>query len=87
MSYRYDSVTNITKMSRVPGNFPLCDAPLASVSKKDVAAMAGGLMYLLKREVSEEAVLDTLFEKYGAMAELEKSYPESREMLEGLVSQ
>ena len=44
-------------------------------------------MYLLKREVSEEAVLDTLFEKYGAMAELEKSYPESREMLEGLVSQ
>ena len=39
---------------------------------------------MLKQEISEEAAAGTFFEKYAAMAELEKSYPESREMLEGL---
>jgi len=34
-------VADITMYKDVPGTFPDCDVPLAYVSKKDVAAMAG----------------------------------------------
>jgi len=76
-------VADITKKRGASGTLPVCDAPLASVSKKDIAAMVGGLLYLLKHEVSEAAV-GALFEKYAAVSDLEKSYTESKEMLKGL---
>lgn len=54
-------VNELSKQKGVPGKMPLCDKPLGSISKKDIANMAGGLLYLLKHEISEDQAVKTLF--------------------------
>ena len=46
--------------------------------------MAGGLLYLLKHEISEEDAVNTMLEKYGAMGELSKKFPSFKATLENL---
>jgi len=41
-------VAELTKKIGVPGSFPNCDKSLSSISRKDVALMSSGMMYLLK---------------------------------------
>ena len=62
------------------GKLPSCKGKLTSLTKADLSAMAGGLNYYLKHEISEVEAVKKFIKKYPAISELSAKHPYTREI-------
>jgi hypothetical protein len=67
-------VQQLTEVTSVPREKPVCSAALSDLTKADVKTLVGGMLYFLKQEeeeeVNEEDAIEKVLECYPCMREL-----------------
>ena len=64
----------LAQVRSVPSVLPQVDVPKSLLNKKDVTALAGGMMYLIGQEVTTEDAIKKFLSYYKSMGELDESY-------------
>ena len=68
ISYLYQ----LTIMTSVPGTKAICDVSLHNLTRADTITIAGGMLYFLKQEASEDDAMEKFIEAFPSMKEVRK---------------